>query len=121
MRIKIISEDFTICKIPDSKEIDLSQKYCFVGRTEEELSLVCITENVPAETLQREDGWKGFRIEGMLDFSLIGILAGIAALLAEHKISIFAVSTYHTDYIFMKKERFEEAMEILQRAGYEIV
>lgn len=61
-----------------------------------------------------------FRIEGTLDFSLIGILSRITSLLAENGIGIFAVSTYNTDYIFVKEENFLPALSVLKKNGYEI-
>ena len=72
--------------------VDLSAEYCFIGKTDEENSLVCATSDVPSNVVERDDGWRGFRIQGVLDFSLIGILAGIAKILAENGISIFAIS-----------------------------
>ena len=60
------------------------------------------------------DGWKAFRIQGVLDFSLIGILAKIDTVLADNGISIFAVSTYNTDYVLIKKENYQKALDILQ-------
>ena len=121
--MKIISLlcDFTVCKVGRESDIDLSKEFCFIGKTDEEISLVCKTEDVPANTLEREDGWKAFRIQGVLDFSLIGILAEISGLLAENEIGIFAVSTYNTDYIFVKHENFDRALCILADAGYTIV
>lgn len=83
-------------------------EYSFIGKTDEEKSLVCITDEVPANVIQRDDGWKAFRIQGVLDFSLIGILAKIAAALADNGISIFAVSTYNTDYVLMKRENYKK-------------
>ena len=84
------------------------------------MSLVCLTENVPDNTTDRDDGWRAFRIEGVLDFSLIGILAKISTILAENKIGIFAVSTYNTDYILTKAEQFDKAIKVLADSGYEI-
>lgn len=75
----------------------------------------------PANATVCDDGWKGFRIQGVLDFSLIGILSKIATILAEQDIGIFAVSTYNTDYIFMKKENFARALDVLSDAGYRII
>ena len=72
-------------------------------------------------SLAREDGWRAFRIEGVLDFSLIGILAGISGILAENKIGIFVVSTYNTDYVLTKEESFERAMALLARHGYTVL
>jgi hypothetical protein len=93
MKIKRIPNDFTVCKVASAENIDFSDDFCFVGKTDEELSLVCDTLKVPENVTERDDGWKAFRIEGVLDFSLIGILSKISAVLAENKIGIFAVST----------------------------
>ena len=76
---------------------------------------------MPARTVERDDGWKGFRIQGVLDFSLIGILSKISGILADNKIGIFAVSTYNTDYVLVKEENFDKAMQVLSDAGYEII
>lgn len=64
---------------------------------------------------------RGFKIQGVLDFSLLGILSKISTILAENKIGIFAVSTYNTDYIFTKESNYEKALKALQEAGYEIL
>ena len=100
---------------------DLSAEFCFTGKTDEEYSLVCATGYVPANVIRRDDGWKGFRIQGILDFSLVGILSKIAALLAENSIPIFAISTYNTDYVLTKEAHYEKALEVLKQAGYMIV
>ena len=84
-----------------------------------ERSLVCPTDRVPVATLAREDGWRAFRIEGQLDFSLVGILARISSILAAEEIGIFAVSTFDTDYILVKAENLDRALSALARAGYE--
>lgn len=120
MILKKLDLDFTVCKVRDASAIDFSAEFCFAGKTDEEISLVCPTGSVPEDTMEREDGWSAFRIEGMLDFSLIGILAEIASLLAEHRISVFVVSTYNTDYIFVKKEMFSDALSVLSDAGYQV-
>lgn len=73
MEIKKINHDFSVCKVADYSLVNLNAEYCFIGKTDEEKSLVCITGDVPANVTQRDDGWKGFRIQGILDFSLIGI------------------------------------------------
>lgn len=121
MELKRLEYDFSVCKVKDYSNVDLAQEFCFTGRTDEECSLVCITENVPDNTTEREDGWKGFRIQGVLDFSLIGILAKISGILAENKIGIFVVSTYNTDYVLVKEDNFGRAMEVLAQEGYEVV
>ncbi|MEA4890366.1 MAG: ACT domain-containing protein [Clostridiaceae bacterium] len=122
MDIMKLEQDFSICKVPDLSEVDLGDKFCFIGKTDEELSLVCLTDKVPGNATHRDDCWKAFRIQGELDFSLIGILSRISTLLAENRIGIFAISTYNTDYILTKAADFQNALEILKKAGfYEIV
>ena len=121
MDLKRIDGDFTVCKVADITDIDLTKDFYFVARTDEEISLVCKTQDVPLETTEREDGWKVFRIQGVLDFSLIGILSKISSILAENKIGIFVVSTYNTDYVLVKSGNFETALQVLKDAGYIIV
>ena len=75
----------------------------------------------PENTTDRDDHWKAFRICGVLDFSLIGILAGIASVLASERIGIFAISTYNTDYILTKEENFKMAIQALKEAGYRVL
>lgn len=120
MKLKTLNQNFSVCKVTDYSLVNPDAEYTFLGRTDEERSLVCPTSQVPSNTTERDDDWNGFRIQGVLDFSLVGILAKIAGILAEHGISIFAVSTYNTDYVFLKKENYQKALEILSGAGYEV-
>ena len=120
MTIRPLPQCFTVCQIDSIEKADLAAPFTFLSRTDEEISLVCPTNLCPAETVKREDGWKGFGICGVLDFSLIGILAKIASLLAENGISIFALSTYNTDYVLVKEENFSRALALLQNAGWVI-
>lgn len=121
MELKVIAHEFSVCKVANYSQVDMEQEFCFAGKTDEENSLVCFTENVPLNTIQRDDGWRAFRIQGVLDFSLIGILSRISGILAENKIGIFAVSTYNTDYVLTKAENFDKAIQALQDNGYQIV
>ena len=112
LKLKSLPLDLTVCKLATLDQLDLSAGFFFVARTDEEISLVCETARVPENTLVREDGWRAFRVEeGPLDFSLVGILSRISAVLAENQIGIFAVSTYNTDYILVKKENFPKAQK----------
>lgn len=120
MKIKVLDYNFSICKVEDYSGFDFGSEYFFLGRTDEENSLVCLTENVPDNVIERDDGWRAFRIQGILDFSLIGILSKISRILADNGIGIFAVSTYNTDYVLTKKEDFQKALKTLAAADYEI-
>ena len=121
MELKIIDDKLTVCKVADISAIDLTADFFFIGKTDEEVSLVCRTSDTPSKTIERDDGWRGFRIQGSLDFSLIGILSKLSGILAEHKIGIFAVSTYNTDYILVKEENCARALEALSSEGYSFV
>ena len=121
MVLKRIEDKLTVCKVAEISDVDLEADLFFIGKTDEELSLVCRTEDAPENTVERDDGWRGFRIKGTLDFSLIGILSKLSGILAEQKIGIFAVSTYNTDYILVKEENYERALTILAAEGYTIV
>ena len=120
MILNIINEEFSVCKVAEYEVIDLSSPYIFIGSTDEEKSLVCPIRLVPDNTVERDDGWKAFRIEGTLDFSLIGILAAISKVVADGGIGIFAISTFNTGYVLTKTDNFERAIGLLQSAGYTI-
>lgn len=119
--IKVIDGSFSVCKVTDFSEVDSSKKFNFISATDEENSLICLTENVPDNFTERIDGWRALKIQGVLDFSLIGILSKILGLLAEAKIGIAAVSTYNTDYFFVKETDLDKAVETLAEANYKII
>lgn len=121
MKLKKIEGDFSVCKVEDITKVNFNEEFCFYAKTDDEISLVCKTQNVPDNITSREDNWRAFRIEGVLDFSLIGILAKISEILAENSIGIFVVSTYNTDYIMVKNKNFERALEVLREKDYEIM
>ena len=121
MEIKKNHQEFSLCQVEDYSFVNLDSEYSFIGKTDEEKSLVCLTSEVPPNVIRRDDGWKALRIQGVLEFSLIGILSKIAAILADHNIQIFAVSTYNTDYLLVKKENYEKAIQALEAAGYKII
>ena len=121
MEIKVLEQDFTVCQVADYTRVNWAAEFCFTGKTDEELSLVCATGDVPPNVIRRDDVRKAFRIQGVLDFSLVGILSKIATLLAENSIPIFAISTYNTDYVLTKAEHYEKALNILKQVGYTIV
>lgn len=120
MQIVWLKEKFSVCRVRDFSRIDFGQEFCFAAKTDEECSLVCAADSVPADVLACDVGWRAFRIQGPLDFSLVGILSAVASVLAQRQIPIFAVSTYNTDYILTKEENFERAVEALRGAGYSV-
>jgi hypothetical protein len=99
----------------------LSRKnFLSITYTDDELSIVCDQQLVP-DSIQCEKDWRALKIVGPLDFSLVGILAPIATLLAQQSIPIFALSTFDTDYIFVKNPLLPQAQQALLQAGYNFV
>jgi hypothetical protein len=121
MNLQALPQVFTVCQIADLSGVDFSREFVFVAKTDAELSLVCETEFVPQNTIAREDGWRAFRVQGVLEFSLVGVLSSLSAVLAAASISIFAVSTYNTDYLLTRADVFERALRLLADAGYAIL
>ncbi len=121
MNIEKMGHELSVCKLRSLENIRKDSRFFFLGVTDQEISLVCSTDEVPSDAYERQDGWKAFRIVGILDFSLVGILSRISNILAENGIGIFAVSTYNTDYIMVKKESFEKALAVLADAGYAVL
>lgn len=120
MEIERIDGAFTVCKVTELSAVDCGAAYCFTARTDEECSVVCRTEDVPRDTVAREDGWSMFRVTGTLDFSLIGILSKITGALAAADVSVFAVSTFNTDYFLVRQAQEASACIALQSAGYTV-
>ena len=121
MKLEVLEPEFSVCKAKDIASVRREDGFCFFGKTDTELSLVCETRTAPADTTAREDGWKGIRVAGAMEFSLVGVLAKLSAVLAKCGIPIFAVSTYDTDYIFVKAEHFHDALKALGQDGHELV
>ena len=118
--LSVLSETFTIHKLSPDVSIPeeiLKCNYYSLSKTENELSLVC-SEVIEVQSLQSSKGWKCIKVKDPLDFNLTGILAGISDILAQTNISIFAISTFDTDYILVRKHDLSSATTKLRRAGY---
>lgn len=121
MTLQLLNQTFTVCQLNHISDADLSVPFTFLARTDEEISLVCPVQSCPSGALNRQDGWRCLRIAGVLDFSLIGILARVADCLAKAQVPLFAVSTYNTDYILFREQHEPAALDALKSAGYDIL
>lgn len=125
MNLRKLPYELSVCKLnPQSKlnkDLIFNFDFYFLDKTDNEISLVCKTEDVPFDVITRDDGWCGFYFDETLDFSLIGVLAKISAVLSENNIGIFVVSTYNTDYILVKFENYDSAVSVLKSNGYTFV
>ena len=118
--LSVLSETFTIHKLsPDASipEEILKSNYYSVSKTENELSVVC-SELIEVKSLQSSKGWKCIKVKGPLDFNLTGIFAGISDILAQANIRIFAILTFHTDYLLVRTQDLSSAGTKLRQAGY---
>ena len=118
--LSVLSETFTIHKLSQDLSIPeeiLKSNYFSVTKTGNELSVVC-SELIEVQSLQSSKGWKCIKVKGPLDFNLTGILAGISDILAQANISIFAISTFDTDYILVRTHDFSSATTRLRQASY---
>jgi uncharacterized protein len=98
----------------------LSSDWYTVSRTPEELSVVC-REGLITDSPKTSTGWAGLKVAGPLEFSEVGILAGLSQALASAGISIFAVSTFDTDYLFIAADQMESAVQTLRGKGYTLL
>ncbi|HMF15908.1 MAG TPA: ACT domain-containing protein [Gemmataceae bacterium] len=116
----MLDDPFAICKLAVNAPIPAwanGNDFCSITRTKEELSIVCRQDAVP-ENVVCERGWRCLRVAGTIPFSAVGVLASLTAPLAETGISLFAVSTFDTDYLLVKQEDFEAALNALRRQGH---
>ncbi len=121
MTLELLPETLAICRLPADAELPLWVKGSFwsVTRTPDELSVVCEEKEVP-EGARAERDWRCFRVAGTLAFHLTGILASLASPLAEAGVSVFALSTFDTDYLLVKAHALEAAFNILEAEGHDI-
>ena len=118
--LSVLSETFTIHKLSPDLSIPeeiLKSNYYSVTKTENEQSVVC-SELIEVQSLQSSKGWKCIKVKGPLDFNLTGIFAGISDILAQANISIFAISTFDTDYILVRSQDLSSARNKLRKADY---
>ena len=116
LTLQIFEPELAICRLPPTSPIPAwigDRDFVSVTRTPDELSIVCYEAQVPGE-VKAERNWRMLGIKGPLDFSMTGVLASLVSPLSDAGIAVFAISTYNTDYLLVKTDRFERAMEILK-------
>jgi hypothetical protein len=118
--LTVLPDRYCICRFePDISVPDWAYKSSFfsVTRTPDELSVVCAEALVPGDKSSNK-GWKCLKVQGPLDLSETGILSSLALPLARAGVSIFAMSTYDTDYLLVKEDSLIKAIESLDSEGY---
>jgi len=116
----ILHDKFSIIQIEIDQPIPASVFDCefySITKTKDEVSII-VNRNIDVPYAKISDGWRGFKVEGILDLSMVGIIFSIVAPLKENGISVFVTSTYNTDYLLVKESSFDKSVEILENSGY---
>ena len=122
MTIEILKDFYSVYQFDSDYKLDnifQNNKFFSITRTKDELSVVA-KENSLNDYKKTETGWKILKIKGLLDFSLTGIISKISSVLSDANISVFVISTFNTDYVMVKNETLEKAVEVLRGNGYEV-
>ena len=122
LSLVILSDSFAVCRLRADEDIPswaLSGSFCSLTRAPDELSIVCPQELVP-EGVQAVRGWRSLKVEGKLDFTLVGILSSLTSSLAHVGIVVFVISTYDTDYVFVKESDLDRAVAALRKDGHDL-
>ena len=122
LSLVLLPHKYAICQFHPDKHIPywaLLGDFVSLTRTHEELSIFCQQDNVP-EDIEAERGWRCLQVQGAFDFTVAGVNASLAIPLAEADISVLAIATYATDYLLVKEENVEQALQVLEQAGHSI-
>jgi len=123
LSLLILTERLAICKLPPgapAPQRPAEAHFWSVTCTDQEMSVVLPEEDIQAGWVA-ETGWRAVMVTGPLDFGLTGVLASLALPLARPGVSIFAISTYETDYVLVRKEDLEKARQVLTRNGHRVL
>jgi hypothetical protein len=118
--LSLLPHKYAVCQFHPDKHIPywaLLGNFVSLTRTHEELSIVCQQDKVP-EDIEAERGWRCLQVQGAFDFTVAGVNASLAIPLAEADISVLAIATYATDYLLIKEENVEQALQVLGQAGH---
>jgi hypothetical protein len=123
LNLKVLGETMAICRLEPNAPLPEwaceGDLYSFT-RSSEELSIICPAAVIPTG-VKAESGWRAIKVVGPMDFSLVGVLSSLLEPLATANISILSLSTYDTDYLFVRAEVFQPALQVLQAAGHQLI
>ncbi|AQS06035.1 ACT domain-containing protein [Clostridium beijerinckii] len=123
LTIRLLEEKYGVCRLNNNESIPewiKNSDFFSITKTCDELSIVCLEKDIPDE-VKCEKEWRILKVEGQLDFSLVGILSSISTILAKSGIGIFAISTYDTDYILVREKDVDNAMKALIKNKYKVI
>src|SRR5215510_690699 len=118
-----IAGDFAICRLEPDADIPLWARqgsFCSITRTADELSVVCLDQEIPPE-VWCDHGWRGLKLNGPLPLDLVGVLLSVLQPLAAARISVLAIGSFDTDYLFVKEDVYAKTIAVLRQSGFEVV
>lgn len=122
LTLDLLPDELAVCRLSVDASVPnwaWGGELTSITSTDDELSVVCAADPVPVD-IQHSAGWRALRVRGPLDFDLVGVLAGLSSTLAEAGVSIFAISTYDTDYVLVRDEEIGVAVEALENEGFQV-
>jgi hypothetical protein len=121
IRMSVLDGRFAVCRLEADAPVPYWPRGAFVSitRTPDELSIICKEDSVP-EGVRVERDWRALRVEGPLPFEMTGVAAAFTKPLADARISVFVVATFDTDYLLVKADTFDRAVEALRAAGIDV-
>ena len=120
--LRVHPDVYCICRLaPDAAAPSWASADGFssVTRTAEELSIVCREDGVPRD-VQSSRGWRLLSVQGPLDLSVVGVLSALTGTLTRAGVSLFAVSTFDTDYLLVRETDLRRVVEALEAGGYSV-
>ena len=121
--LSILPDQFAVCRLSPDADVPVwsqNTSFCSITRSKDELSIVCLGKDVPGDIVA-ESGWRALKVKGPLDFSLTGVLASITNPLSKAIIPVFVISTFDTDYVFVREKHLSQAINILSKEGHSII
>jgi uncharacterized protein len=122
LTLDLLADELAVCRLPVDAAVPnwaWAGELVSITSSDDELSLVCAAEMVP-DDVTHSAGWRALRVRGPLDLGLVGVLAGLSSVLADAGVSIFALSTYDTDYVLVRESQLDTAVAALQGAGHNV-
>jgi len=122
LALTLLQSKLAVCQLAAAAQIPdwaYTGQFSAIVKTQEELSLVCEQNLVPAQ-IKAERNWRAFKVQGPLEFTQVGVLAALAQPLAQAGVSIFAISTFDTDYVLVKEQSLDQAVRVLRQSGFTV-
>lgn len=124
LNLILLKDILAICRLNSNSSVPkwaLKGNFYSITHTADELSIVCLQDNIKNNVEKIDKDWRAFKVKGPLDFSLVGIMAHLSGILASGGVSLFVISTYDTDYILVKEKNLKTSIALFLEAGHDVI